>query len=419
MDTKDQITVVLKEYDALRKDIEDRVNTPKLFFVPLLIASLAGILGWKAEAAVDLILLFVFPLLLTILGFALNADFYVLRTARQVAKIEDKIFRLSGLSLLTHETEILHSRRQFHARKALLVGVFVCILYFVIQVWLFSGLWDQLADHPVRILMLIFLLLIPPSMFVVTGIRLLLLHKANLRFRSELLDKLTSNNFDYLVGAHRPELPKEALSPPSSEGGVNDSSNKEVIKMSECDTARVSYESSRNEILERIRLRDNALIAFLGATGVVFGVTIAPPGLTPLLLILPYLSLAATSIITQHDRTIGGICSFLTQELKPFLREHSEDAPTWEACDFLRRYSSTAITLRTVSHSILILLPAGLALVWARPAAATTWLLEAVWWCALVVTMLCAFFLILTHIERRKYYRETNWRQADAEARNG
>ena len=104
MDTKDQITVVLKEYDALRKDIEDRVNTPKLFFVPLLIASLAGILGWKAEASVDLILLFVFPLLLTILGFALNADYYVLRTARQVAKIEDKIFRLSELSFLTHET---------------------------------------------------------------------------------------------------------------------------------------------------------------------------------------------------------------------------------------------------------------------------------------------------------------------------
>lgn len=206
METKDQIDIVLKEYDALRKDIEDRSNTPKLFFVPLLIASLAGFFGWKAEASVDLILLFALPLLLIILSFALNADFYVLRTARQVAKIEDKIFRLSGLSLLTHETEILHSRRQFHARKAFLVGASVCIFYFVIEAGLFSGLWVQLAAYPIRIAILIFILLIPPSMFVVAGVRLLLVHKANLNFRSQLLDKLLSNNFDYLADNRQPEI---------------------------------------------------------------------------------------------------------------------------------------------------------------------------------------------------------------------
>lgn len=188
--------------------------------------------------------------------------------------------------------------------------------------------------------------------------------------------------------------------------------------MSVCDTARTAYESSRNEVLERIRLRDNALLAFLGATGLVFGVASGGPPRPQFLLILPYLSLAAAFVVTQHDRTIGCICAFITQELDPFLREHSEYAPTWEASNFLRRFTSTAMTLRLISHSILILIPAVLALVWAWSAAATTRLLQLVWWCAAVVTGICVFFLVSTHLERRKYYRETNWRPIDAATNN-
>src|ERR1041384_7225395 len=137
--------------------------------------------------------------------------------------------------------------------------------------------------------------------------------------------------------------------------------------MSAADTARASYEASRNEILERIRLRDNALLAFLGATGVVFGVASGTPPRSEFLMILPYLSLAAALIVTQHDRTIGYMCAFITQELEPFLREQSEHAPTWEACNSLRSYSSTAMGLRLVSHGILILGPSVLAIVLASP----------------------------------------------------
>jgi hypothetical protein len=188
--------------------------------------------------------------------------------------------------------------------------------------------------------------------------------------------------------------------------------------MSECDTARVSYESSRNEILERIRLRDNALLTFLGATGLVFGVASGSPPRPQFLLILPYLSLAAALFVTQHDRTIGCICAFITQELDPFLREHSENAPMWEACDFLRRYSSTAMNLRSVSHSILILMPAGLALVWSRSAAAMTGRLLFVWWFAIIVTVISTTFLVSTYLERLKYYRETSWRPISNETPN-
>lgn len=182
--------------------------------------------------------------------------------------------------------------------------------------------------------------------------------------------------------------------------------------MSASDTARTAYESSRDEILERIRLRDNALLAFLGATGLVFGVASGTPPRPQFLLILPYLSLAAAFIVTQHDRTIGCICAFISQELEPFFAEHSEHAPIWETCIFLHRYSATAMNLRFVSHGVLILTPAIVALVWGFSSAAGG-LLRLVWWCATVVTILCLFFLIATHIERRKYYRQTTWRPVD------
>jgi len=179
--------------------------------------------------------------------------------------------------------------------------------------------------------------------------------------------------------------------------------------MSAADTARASYEASRNEILERIRLRDNALLAFLGATGVVFGVASSIPPRSEFFLILPYLSLAAALIVTQHDRTIGCICAFITQELDPFLREQSEHAPTWEACNLLRSYSSTAMALRLVSHGILILGPPVFAMILAWPVTATSRLLQFVWWCAVIVIGISVFFVVSTHLERRKLYRETHW----------
>ena len=182
--------------------------------------------------------------------------------------------------------------------------------------------------------------------------------------------------------------------------------------MSASDTARTAYESSRDEILERIRLRDNALLAFLGATGLVFGVASGTQPRPQFLLMLPYLSLAAAFIVTQHDRTIGCICAFISQELEPFLAEHSEHAPIWETCIFLHRYSATAMNLRFVSHAVLILTPAIVALVWGF-SSATSGLLRVVWWFATVVTILCLFFLVATHIERRKYYRQTTWRPVD------
>ncbi|PYP86223.1 MAG: hypothetical protein DMF61_14035 [Blastocatellia bacterium AA13] len=47
MDMKNNIDIALKEYDSLRKEIDDRLNAPKLYFVPLLFVFFGGVLAGK------------------------------------------------------------------------------------------------------------------------------------------------------------------------------------------------------------------------------------------------------------------------------------------------------------------------------------------------------------------------------------
>lgn len=179
--------------------------------------------------------------------------------------------------------------------------------------------------------------------------------------------------------------------------------------MSAGDTARTSYELASNQALERIRLRDNALMAFLGATGVIFGVAMAAKDRIALLLMIPYLGLAAVFIVTQHDRTIGALSAFVTEALAPYFRAIDEEAPLWERCDFLRRYASSAMTLRSLSHAILILVPVSISLSWTWQYARSVSLLAVCWWIAFAVGGTSTYLLISTYVERVEYYANTNW----------
>jgi CDP-diacylglycerol---glycerol-3-phosphate 3-phosphatidyltransferase len=179
--------------------------------------------------------------------------------------------------------------------------------------------------------------------------------------------------------------------------------------MSTADTARASYEASRNEVLERIRLRDNTLLAFLGACGVIFGVAATDLPRLPLLVMIPFLALAATFMVTQHDRTIGALCAFITQDLAPFLQAAAEGAPIWESSGFLRRYTSTAMVLRSLSHSILVLTPAALALAWSRAVARSSNAVTLAWWIGVAAIIAASVLLGSTFRERMRHYRDTTW----------
>jgi len=179
--------------------------------------------------------------------------------------------------------------------------------------------------------------------------------------------------------------------------------------MSTGDTARTSYELASNQAVERIRLRDNALMAFLGATGVIFGVATSAGDRSALLLMVPYLALAAVFIVTQHDRTIGALSAFITETLSPYLRTIGEEAPFWERSVSLQRFASSAMVLRSSSHAILILLPVAFSLAWTRQYMQFRTLLAVCWWVGVVVGCIAAYLLITTYVERMAYYMSANW----------
>jgi len=179
--------------------------------------------------------------------------------------------------------------------------------------------------------------------------------------------------------------------------------------MSAGDTARTSYELASNQAVERIRLRDNALLAFLGASGVIFGVATSASDRSPMLLMIPHLALAAVFIVTQHDRTIGALSAFITETLAPYLHGIDEGAPLWERSEFLQRFASSAMILRSASHAILVLLPVAFSLAWTRQDVQSRTLLVVCWWVGLIVGCISAYLLIATYVERIAYYRRANW----------
>ena len=178
--------------------------------------------------------------------------------------------------------------------------------------------------------------------------------------------------------------------------------------MSSADTARCTYEASRNEILERIRLRDNAQLAYLGAVGATF--SIATSGHDSVLLVLPYLALAATLLVCQHDWTIATLCTFIAEELRAYLDGLREAAPSWEFSRTLSQYSIAAVRLRTTAHLVLIAAPAVFGQFWVKRTHATPGILfTSAWWLGWLALLGAAIVIGATYSQRIKNYKVTRW----------
>ncbi|OGB62353.1 MAG: hypothetical protein A2Y94_11420 [Caldithrix sp. RBG_13_44_9] len=172
--------------------------------------------------------------------------------------------------------------------------------------------------------------------------------------------------------------------------------------MSSGDTARIHHHTARLEIIERLRLRDNVLVTFLGAIGALFGISFGTSVNKEILLVIPYLSLGAATIISQHQEVIGSLGQFLHNELQPFMNTINESAPQWDTSDALGRYMQQAIWLRTIGHLLLIITPALIALFlnW-RHGFYSAFPEGPVWWSGILFTVLAIAVIIKSYKWRR------------------
>lgn len=178
------------------------------------------------------------------------------------------------------------------------------------------------------------------------------------------------------------------------------------------ETARKNYESARNELVQRIQLREQILLFFVGGVATIYSVALGAENKLEILLAIPYLSFGTAVIISQHNSVIGALGHFCAREIGPFLKklEPAEYAPLWESSASLYRHSAKALGMRTLAHVVLIITPAALGLLMNWQYARFSGMANGViWWIGAMGTVLSLGFLISAHYWRRKLYREIEW----------
>jgi hypothetical protein len=183
------------------------------------------------------------------------------------------------------------------------------------------------------------------------------------------------------------------------------------------ETALAMYASARSELIERIRLRDQVLLLFIGAAAALFGTSLSGNGRPEILLALPFVSLGASLLVCQHNDIIGSLSRFCALEIGPHLLSLRCDAPQWDNSEALRDYRTSAVNLRTFGHLLILVTPAAVGLVTNyQLALAPKYPYGHIWWASLIFTLASVAVLILTHRWRQKSFGKHWWNREHGQA---
>lgn len=180
--------------------------------------------------------------------------------------------------------------------------------------------------------------------------------------------------------------------------------------MSSGETARQHYISARNELVERIRLRDSVLLVYLAIIGTLFGIALGNSSRVEILLTIPIIACGCSILVSQHNLVIGALLGFITNDLKPFMKSISEAAPEFGSSKTFYEHSCRSNRLRTVSHAIIMIVPCVVALYYNRQHAFnSSFPLGQVWWISFGCMVVAIAFIIIAHNRRMLVWRQTKW----------
>jgi hypothetical protein len=163
------------------------------------------------------------------------------------------------------------------------------------------------------------------------------------------------------------------------------------------------YESARDEILMRIRLRDQVFISYLAGVAAIIGIGLGSTERQAILLLVPFLALGTTFLISQHHEVMAVLASYCVNEIGPALRGLGETTPQWDASATYAEHSLKFIKMRSCGHALLIFIPVAGAL-------AATWKhgffsafpLNPLWWAGVLCAGASIFMCAKTHHFRTK-----------------
>lgn len=171
------------------------------------------------------------------------------------------------------------------------------------------------------------------------------------------------------------------------------------------------YEAARTELNVHLRLRDQALYLYLGAIAALYSIAFGTTLNLEILLVIPFLALGGTLIVTQHDAYIGVLAAYCAKDLGNVLAD--KGVTQWDNSEVKRAYEKRLVSSRQWGHSLIMLLPAGAALIVNYGHAFSLSLMSITWYLGLIVAIIfsiCLLTLQNTGGIYNKRRKEPNWK---------
>lgn len=141
----ERLTIVLKEYDALRKEAEQSIALMPELGKSVGIVIAGALIGLKADLFANGIAVCIPVLTMGILAAFANTQAKLELTSRRLMEIENHIFVMANEALLVHETRMNQRRLKRGSGRWLAVGIIGTGVYFALTSIVFNQFWTLFA----------------------------------------------------------------------------------------------------------------------------------------------------------------------------------------------------------------------------------------------------------------------------------
>jgi hypothetical protein len=197
LSAKERIDIVLKEYEAARKELEEDIRYLSTVGVTTGLGVAAGILGLRNQVNFSLVLMVIPLALLFLQSMRLHRLANAIELGRMIAKIENRVFDIAKEPLLFHETGLIVLRASRRPWVALVFELAMAAAYLGLACWLFNNLdaiikqrWDEF--HAVHRWSIIAIFLVPAMLSMYSAIRRF--RTETTRFTSDLLTSVRTSH---------------------------------------------------------------------------------------------------------------------------------------------------------------------------------------------------------------------------------
>ena len=119
-----------------------------------------------------------------------------------------------------------------------------------------------------------------------------------------------------------------------------------------------NIQDARNNILERVKQREISLIFYLGAVSTIVGVAFNNETSNEnILLLIPFLSLGITLLISFHNSMMNSLSEYIVNELEPEIRKLGVKTSIWDTSKAMSYVTKRASRFRVSGFLFLILFP--------------------------------------------------------------